>query len=513
MKIFNDADKRAKVLVLDTNATPLTTSANPPLKIALAACQRMGCLYDHVNYADITDEHYSTDYDMILVPVITNADTGFTNLQAAAGKFHNTTIPIAVMGAAGPAGTGTRQGITGALTDAAASAVLCNTFTNWQGRTIGGLAVYGEHALTLNSSAKAVASDGTNISVWQFNIGSHPTLWIAGYTSSHTNSSVHHPWLCFQWMIDQVSSTRKSEILTSFIKSYCLLRMDGFDSNNDQTAYDSGALQAWYSACQSAQLKEIWQSCVGQGAANPGATNPTVAQWYAVRNENKGGLFRAMNHHTDVVDNTGGTGPAASTDGAAFDNYIAAGRAYEADCDILTGTFGMKLGSDGYGKGYPIVMNGNDMNNPAAMFLSGDKSAYRVYDSTDGKYYGGYGCHLMLEESETYPNGSLASTESIKVNLRNHEQWYDGYTIPFVNDLDTAWSSANTGAITYNGGMIKAFLYSSGVYIHPLQADDFTNYAPHYGGIFQMCPDVFSSGTWEDLLASIPNRRRALLSL
>ena len=154
---------------------------------------------------------------------------------------------------------------------------------------------------------------------------------------------------------------RFEESLAKIRPMYFLIRYDGYDD------FTQANMDTIYSAAQTHALTEIWLAATWSGAL--GSVSATKHNWLLARKETSGGLFRAMNHLSDLVDGTtGGTGSKCTSDGVAFDLFGAANTVYRGHCDQMTAA-GWKVGSDGYGMGYPNVQNSNDMNNPAAKFL------------------------------------------------------------------------------------------------------------------------------------------------
>lgn len=506
-----DNNDRARVLILDSKSgSAMAPGTNYALDICIAACHRHDCYWEHAyigTTGELTDKQYHDEWDMILVPYIDDAANGeTTNVSTVVQKMRDTTIPVAIMSVVGPGRNSTVDVVTGADTDSSVQAIRCTTF-DWEGRDLDAMYFYGEHAVTLKSGGRSIASDGTNSGAWQYDIGTHPTLWISGYSSTPTNKNIFKPWLCFQWMCDQQSTDAKNVAVRAKVRpSYSLFRLDAFDNNDAKTAYDDGSLADFYDTMSG--LHEIWLAAYGQGDTDPGSTYSDVAQWFADRNERAGGKFRAMNHHTDVVDNTGGTGPACTSDGTSFDQFDTAGAEYERICDVFEDTWNMKIGEDGYGKGYPNVQNGNDMNNPAALFLGGGDSPYRVWDSSNSKWRGGYGCHLMIEESESYPT----SAETPAQRMIYSRNWNGGQTITITNDLDGAngvytahddATSVQRGAININLALTMGYLYCGGFYIHAPKCSSVALYGDALVSYFNACPHVWKSGPWEDMLEEL----------
>ena len=182
--------------------------------------------------------------------------------------------------------------------------------------------------------------------------------WDHGTAPNSTTSSMKFwkPWLAAQWMCD-LDATKKTKLRPM----YFLLRYDGYDDFT-QTNMDTV-----YAAAQTYGLQEWWLAATWSGTL--GSVSLTKHAWLLARKEQSGGLFRAMNHLTDLVDaTTGGAGSKCTSDGVAFDLFGDCKHHIPGHCDQMTAA-GWQLGSDGYGRGYPNVQNSNDMNNPTAKYL------------------------------------------------------------------------------------------------------------------------------------------------
>jgi len=344
--------------------------------------------------------------------------------------------------------------------------------------------------------------------MWSKTVSSHPILMMTAH-NSYTNSFWTKPWYGSQWMIDQCpDATRKQQIKDKIRKRYCLLRWDGLANTDMRTSYTEGTLQSAYSTLQTYGVQEIWLATIWSSATSAdtpltvaSAAGANVANWFLANAETAVGSgttkFRIMNHETDVVDGirTYDTSypELCTTDKSAFDAFKGADYCYRLHCDQLT-DMGFVVGNDGYGSGYPNVQNGNDMNNPSAKFL-GDTD--KVFD-TDG-WFGGFGNHLWLAKSETYP-----STITGAVNVRSSWNWYGARTLlAFSTDgLDS--TSTTEFPITLNSYFLMSFIYGGGVYVHGGTTNFYLHqWAEQYGSLFTACPDVLASGPWEDMLADL----------
>jgi hypothetical protein len=348
--------------------------------------------------------------------------------------------------------TATRRGITGSATEAAVATTKC-LVNSWFGRTATRLTFYGEAATSLGAGAAAIfTDDGTNISGWRFDIGAHPTLWIAGSLSSvNAGTMLYKPWLGLQWMADmQPSRARELTIKRNLRRAPVVLRYDGLDDANSVTSYGTGdpadPLPALYAKAIAAGLPEIYMAALGAGGVtDPGASDATVAAWFAARDRSAGGLFRAVNHHTDIVD--AGGGKACTTDGVTLDNEANATTEYRRVCDIIT-ALGFQLGTDGYCAGEFVVQNGNDMNSPAAELLAK------------------WGCYLSLARSEQYPNGTIGPPTATFYPYSNASHVWNGARYCVSESIDGLADSANTVSLTANQAILRVAMLGGFVYVH-----------------------------------------------
>lgn len=493
---FNITPNQPRVMILDPNATALNDT-DKVMKAAIAFAMRLGCYWERVNYTTAVTGPFREKWDLILVPHVTDSQTSYTNLQTAVKKLEDPTIPVAVMQCESFALNSTIQAITGVTTaNTSAASITVPSLSNWESRTTGTTYWYGERATALNANATAIATDGTNTQMWQFDIGTHPTLWIAGYSNSENpGTKFFQPWFCFQWMCDQQSTEDKNNEVRDKVKpAYMLIRWDGLDEALMVTAHDAGDLDTVYNKALTYGVKEIWLAASWTGVATPGARDSDTANWFLNRAETEykgttsSRLFRVMNHETDVVD---GASAKCTSDGTSFDAFIAAGRLYEQECDELT-DYGFILGKDGYGEGYPNVQNANKMNNPAALFLSGGDT-YRVWDATDVTWYGGYKCDLWLEHDEAYPS----SAETPTTTKTYSHNWNGGQTLTcFSMDAYTAVADL---AITIKQEYLEAMIWGGGLYWHGNGIQNHVDYCDDTFSIFTHCPNIVKSGPWEDM--------------
>jgi hypothetical protein len=507
MANFLIAPKKPRVLILDPNATALNAS-DKVVRVALAFALRLGCYAERVNYTSAVYAPFLEDWDLILVPHVTNSQTSYTNLQTAINKLVDSTIPVVVMQCESFALNATVKAITGVSTaNTSAGDVRCTELVNWENRKTGRVTFYAEKATALDAAATTIATDGTNTVAWRFDIGSHPTLWIAGYSNSeNAGTSLYKPWFCFQWMIDQQSTEAKRSALRAQIrKAYCLMRWDGLDESLMITAKANGSLDSIYDACKEYGLEEIWLAASWTGESAPGVKASTPYTWFLARAEqtyqgtDRSRLFRFINHHTDVVDGArtvSGDEEKCTSDGLLFDQFDQAGRVYEADCDQLT-ALGFVLGSDGYGRGYPAVQNGNDMNNPAALFLGGRDG--KTWDATDERYYGGYGCNLWLSGAEKYPSAA----ETPAVYKQDSQPWNGGRTLITYSQDTVDDGSAGAISLTFNESVLRAFIFGGGLYWHGSGLDLFDVYKDEFLSLFTHFPDVLASGPYEDMMSAL----------
>jgi hypothetical protein len=309
------------------------------------------------------------------------------------------------------------------------------------------------------------------------------------------------PWLGFQWMCDQQETTALNNAVKAKInKAHLLFRLDGLDisSTGMVAAYNAGTLDTVYNKFVSAGLKEIWCAAYWNDGAEPGDTDADTANWFLNHSESNGGIIRVINHYTDVVDDTFSNGDACTSDGTSFDQFTAAGIRYETDCDLLT-AYGFTIGSDGYGKGYPNVQNSNNMNNPSAAFLA---DGWSEYDDTTGKNYGRYGCHLWLSSDDSYPT----SGETPATTKTYSHNWNGGQTLTVASGdgINTESGQDANVALAWNQLILRQLIYGGGIYYHGTQLTSrFLPVVDEYTQLFTTCPDVLSSGTWEQMLVEL----------
>lgn len=497
-----DNNIQARVLVLDMKtSSPLAQDANA-LYWTVAMAIRLGCYVEYVSYANgVPDKVYSDSrgWDLIVVPWLGTNMSDFTNSSIALAKFQDSSIPVYFTGvyalSAWAVGVTALTGITaGGLVAATSSAerVSSTGMQDWQGRLPGNVTCYCQPYTDWDSTVTAHAvSDANELLMWSKTVSGHPCLFTATYSGAASNAtSTPKIYPGFQWMCDQQSSEGKNTIVSGKLKKMpFLLRFDIGNNADTRTAFDAGYLQTTYDL-MGQYLDEIHLACLWDGATLVG-TRQDLVDWLSARDKSSGGMFLTHNHNTDVVDKPG---EMCSSDHIAFDQFIDAGVAYEADCDEITAQ-GFQLGSNGYGRGYPNVQNGNDMSNPAAMFIGGGDDPYRVWDGATEKWYGGYGCYIWLVSTETYPTYPVSA---IKGDIRHSFKW-NGSQIIFS---DTADSWQTTINLNVSGNMNKALhlqlILGGGFYWHALALDSthLGGWGSELGQIFTCYPDIVTN-EWE----------------
>jgi hypothetical protein len=283
----------------------------------------------------------------------------------------------------------------------------------------------------------------------------------------------------------QPTAGRTTSVKSGVTKAAFLFRYDGFDNNDSVTSYGTGIasdpLPTLYNKLVAHGWDDLIQAALGQGDVDPGVTSPTVAAWWAARDRSQGGIVRAHNHHTDLVDNTGSTGPACTTDGVTLDNESAAETEYNRICGLLTAA-GMTLGTDGYGAGDPCVQNGNDMNAPTAQFMAAR------------------GIYLALAR-EQYPNGTVGPPVATFYPYENADHSYEGAKYTYWETIDSVTEAANNISLTHNQKVIRCMILGGGLYVHG--GANLTGPLTWIEEILEIpvaCPDVVST-SWSDLKA------------
>jgi len=493
-----------RVLILDPVSGGFTkTGLNYASTVAFY--RSCNCHVEEANtyVVNATDTIFDDDWDLIVVVHIGSTVAQYTQLNTVLGYFRDTSIPVFIEGSTS-VNHATAQPVTGITGKSALGKFTATELENWESRQSGLITFYAEAPTTDDGSITKHASNSSNTMLWSKTVNSHPTLQMCGYSNSAQGEN--RPWLGAQWMVDQQSDiTRKQQLKDNIRKRYCLLRFDGLGDTVTNDSYVAGHLDTIYASLLNFGVKEVWLATIWTAANSsdlPATDFPAPVAWYAARSENSvgdGELFRVFNHETDVVDGIrtfDGNTEGCTSDGAAFDQFKSASYSYKLQCDQLTDA-GFIIGTDGYGKDYPNVQNANNMNNPSAKFLSGSDG---IYD-TDG-FYGGFGTHLWVNsETDTYPTG-----ETNAVIIPHSILWYEGRTLD-ASSQDATNPGGTVGvARTFSAACLKMFINGGCVYYHGNTTTGlgyFADYSDEYGQMFTTCPDILSSGTFEDMLADL----------
>ena len=472
-----------KVLILDPNSSALADT-DRCVKWTYAFWTRLGGVCQLIKATvPSTSSVFTQSWDIIVVPWVKNVAGNYTTLQTMLGYFSDTTIPVYVV-ASDPS---LSSGITNVVAlNAAADANYQSSGIKggaWASRLSTRESFYSKPATlaSMTGTYTIHADDGTNVFLWSNTVSGHPVLWQCGITSTapgSTTSSMKFwkPWLAAQWMCDLDSAK-----IVKLRPMYFLLRYDGYDD------FTQANFDTIYSAAQTYGLEEIWLAATWGGAL--GSVSPTKAAWLVARKEQSGGLFRVMNHLSDLVDGTtGGAGSKCTSDGVAFDLFGAANTVYRGHCDQLTAA-GWQVGADGYGRGYPNVQHSNDMNNPAAKFLGEIVQAGAIWLFANGS-----------TSAKLYPSAPAGATPG-QYNANWSRNWNGAWTI-YAFSLDSLDpSSAVNYARTFNSAFLENLVWGGGAYFHESGSTFFAN-----GGClevfskFTTCPDVIKSGPFEDML-------------
>ena len=491
-----------RVLLLDAPAAG-TPQPNFNYGACAAFFRSLGCIVAEYNQNDISAGHQvcRDDWDLVCYPNITITAEGST-MQSVLALFDKTP-PTYLANMLNGGASGAARAITGIDSTGSTGDVVTTGLINWQNRKSKRVTFYSTPATGVQPDVTVHAQDDAgNMALISRAISGSNTLMQVGYNS--TNSTIVKPWLGAQWMIDNASPARAQQIRSWIKKRRCLLRIDGLSDTNSMNAYNEGNLQVIYDSLLEHGVKECWVAAiwgVASSADTLDKSNKAVLDWYKARAETavgEGGLFRITNHEIDVYNGTvtiDGNAEACSSDGKLFDQFRSADYAYRWGCDQLT-AYGFILGTDGYGRDYPHVQDGNDMGNPSAKFLGSNTG---IYD-TDS-FYGGFGCHLMLSGDEGYP-----TPEATKISIHGSMRWYDAQTVLMYSEDAINPASAANVSVTWNADIVRALINGGGIYYHPSDVSNskyFSQYVDEYGQLFTSCPDVLDSGMWEDMLLDL----------
>ena len=499
-----DNNSQPRILFLDCTITsPLGQDANCVLWTR-AMAQRLGCYVEQWHYeSGVPDKVYSESagWDLIVVPSLTGHVNAFSNFTTALAKFEDSTIPVFVVGVyAVTTYLSTATAATGLTTVPAASSAADRVSTdgikNWNGGLAGRVTYYCQDYTGWDSTVtEHIESTANELLMWSKTVSGHPCLFNATYVSGHTNSaSTPKCYPGFQWMCDQQSTATKNVSVKAKInKMHLLMRWDELNDNSSRTAWDAGETQACYSAAlpyfDNIQLAAVWTGDLSTDRTD-------VTAWHSARDkEANGGLFMCHNHYSDMYDGAN----ACSSNHIAFDNFEAAGQEYEGHCDDLT-TAGFTVGSDGYGKGYSNVQNGNDMDNPTAMFLGGDDDPYRVWSSSDTTWYGGYQVGgIFLTSTENYP--TLPSAVQGKAQ---HTFSWNGAQVLLCDNGDN-WDISTSLEISgsWNTAIHRNMIIGGAIYYHATAfgATELQGYITEFGQLFTCYSDIITN-EWDGMVES-----------
>lgn len=468
-----------RVLLFDPNSTIQSQSDRSVywLRDFFMSC---GC---EVQYAasithGATASVYTQSWDLIVVPYIKSLAGNYTTLQTCLARFTDTTIPVFVSQAYQP---NLSSAVTGASAVAgSATNVVTTGLKNWSSRQSERCTFYGDFPTLAGMSGVTVhADDGTSCCMWSNTVSSHPVLWIGAQSHSTAATGTNKPikpWLGAQWMIDKRGG--------SINKRYLQLWWDGYDDANFLSAYSGGHMDTIYNSALSHGVTEMWLAATWSGTA--GVTNPTISTWLLARKEQSGGLFRCVQHLTDLVDGTtGGAGSICSSDGKLFDQFATALTTYQGHCNQLT-SLGWKLGSDGYGAGYPNVQNGNACNNPTAKFLA-DRGVNGI----------------RLITGTLYPN-LPGTVETVKTRRFVSQNWNGIQTVTCASgDTYNAIANPAFAGQTANNSVLEALTNGGAIYWHGNGLVLFAPWCDEIHQIYSTCPDVVKSGPWESMVTNL----------
>ena len=499
MAKFSQDNPPIRVLMVDAHITGFDLSKFP-YTVHDAFFKSIGAHVEWIRPYDITanSQILQDDWDLMVIPWAGNATAQYSTLKALLPSFIGSNFPIWYGQTFNAAGA-SAQPTTGITAVNSVGKFTSTGLINWEGRQAGQVTFYGE-APTIAGAANVTthATDLVNdaVMLWSNDVEGHPSLFMSAYNSQ--DGTIAKPWLGAQWMIDQCpTEERKAQIIAHINKRHILLRIDALGDNNSQTSVANGDLDIVYNALKDYGVNEVWLAALwssgGTLGNKPDYNYPEAVAWFLARDKSKGGLFRCMQHETDIVNGISYTpDERCTTDGINPDGFKNADTIYRAHCDMLT-DMGFELGSDGYGKGNPNVQNANDMNNPSAHFLTGNTG---VYD-TDG-FYGGFGNHLWLSGDEDYPTGLTPQT-----NIKGSIVWAEGQTLLGYSQDSIVNSSVTDMPVLWNIDVCRCLINGGGLYYHTGASFDLPNHVSEYGQLHTSCPDIIANSTWEEMLVSL----------
>lgn len=465
----------ANILVIDFEATAPGEGATIT-KQCQALGSRLGCRVTRQSYATLAAGIAATQWDAIIVPYITGVTAHYNNLNTFLGTL-TTKCPVAVVAAMFPTvGSGA---VSGALTlNATTQAWIISAQGEWR-RPFGSHAIHSQPAATIASDVVPVLTDTSgNIQAWRKTLGGCPVLFIAGYAGSGgAAATVNKPHFAYQWVKDQNPAI-------TYQAAQILLRWDSLDSNSTgmNTAFVGGALDTVYNAF-SQFSGEMWVAAQYVAGTPLGQSFPSLCAWFKSRAKQNGGKFVFTNHQTDLYD---GAGVQVSSDHVLKDQFAQGQTAWLADCATIS-RYGLKLGEDGNCKGVPVVLDGNDMDDPAAYFLS---SQSRIAGG------GSVGAWIWLSSTEVYPTLPITSQRSYLYN-----DWWQGARTITTSSGDLYAATDASMAQAANSDVCKQAIWGGSIYWH---GTGFTTIAPVVDKIashFLACPDIVKVGSWADAKA------------
>jgi hypothetical protein len=470
-----------KVVIVDPNSTPMALT-DRSVKWVRRFFESLGFDVDYMTPSyGAGNAAYSEGYKLIIVPYVKALLASYQALETMLSRF-DASIPVFVMQCYQPNLASSITNVS-AVSGTAAN-VVTTGITNWNSRTSNRCTFYGDFPTTMTGSGYTVhATNGTNVCMWSNIVSGHATLWIGAQNSSTSPTATnkpYKPWLGAQWMIDKLPSAK-----TGMRKRYLQLWWDGYDDANMLSAYTNGHMDTVYNSAVSHGIDEIWLAATWSGTAGV-TNNPAISSWLVARGEHNDGLFRCSNHLTDLVDGTtGSAGSICSSDGQLFDQFSTALTTYQGHCDQLT-ALGWELGTDGYGAGYPNVQHANACNNPTVKFLS---------------ERGVNGIRLLATTS--YPN-LPASVEAVKTLRFNSQNWNGVQTIiSYSADTFDAISNTAFAGQTINAAALDCLTMGGALYWHGNGLTVFAPWCDELHQIYSTCPDVVTSGPWENMLIDL----------
>jgi hypothetical protein len=469
-----------RVLILDPNASALG-AGDRPVAWQRAFWTRLGAF---LGYANTTTPQTSTvwgdPWDLVVVPWVRNLAASYTNLQTRLGWLAGTTIPCYVASAREPSLEPSITGCSAMSATGTDGNYQSTGIKNWGGRLSEQVTWYGVPPTLAGMSGCTVHSDdGTHAFMWSNTVSGHPVLWQNGMVALNPNSlgntnKYWRPWYAAQWLVDQFPAVR-NDIRTMYVP----IRIDGYDNWN-QTH-----LESVYNSALAYGVNEIWLAATWTGSL--GSVSPTQEAWLLARQKHLGGLIRATQHFTDLVDGTtGGAAGTISTDGNAMDQYATADAQYQTHCNQMTAK-GWVLGSDGFGRGTVNVQNANSMNNAVAHYCAGRGMAlWLLLSGTAGT-------------TKLYPDAPAAATAG--ATTRNYPiQWMGAWPI-YSWSADSYAAGGAFMSRTWPSALNEGMVFGGGPYVHA--GASFTAFEANRFEMFDhysTCPDIVKAGSLESMI-------------